>query len=121
MDELRTKVARVIDPVHWINRDFMLQAANTADQRSEAERGALRAQATELVLPSLTKADSILNLIGGDGWKLVPVEPTAEMVDAVWQAAGIDISDCDETDDGSLLNDIYRAMIAASPPPQDTP
>lgn len=30
--------------------------------------------------------DAILNLIGGDGWKLVPVEPTREMLKAAGEA-----------------------------------
>lgn len=45
-----------------------------------------------------------------DGWKLVPVEPTPEMIDA---AAEIDVEPFDNIDDE--LCAIYAAMLAAAP------
>jgi len=38
-----------------------------------------------------------------DGWKLVPVEPTPEMIAAIWAYKSGNLQDC------------YRAMLAASP------
>lgn len=43
-----------------------------------------------------------------DGWRLVPAEPTGEMV-----KAGIAAND-------GIVSDIYRAMLAAAPPPPGT-
>lgn len=149
--DLREKVARVIDPSRWRSRDLMLQDANASDQRSEEGRRALRAQAIELVLPSLAKADAILNLIGGDearkaahkaaymegwndreddliaginrvmpigvsgGWRLIPLEPTEEMCAAFLEAEHTSMM----MDPLGAFEDGYRAMIAASPPPQE--
>lgn len=44
-----------------------------------------------------------------EGWQLVPVEPTAEMIEAAVKGSRADVSyfDAEET---------YRAMLAASPP-----
>jgi Lar family restriction alleviation protein len=39
------------------------------------------------------------------GWKLVPVEPTEDMLDAV-----------DDLEEGAGYSRIYRAMLSASPP-----
>ena len=54
-----------------------------------------------------------------DGFRLVPVEPTACMISAGESAASVGIGKCN--DDESLPR-VWRAMLAASPAPsQDSP
>lgn len=52
-----------------------------------------------------------------EGWQLVPVEPTEEMVKAGRKEA----ADCDDTYGSSLFSaaEIYRAMLAAAPAKQE--
>jgi hypothetical protein len=48
------------------------------------------------------------------GWKLVPVEPTPEMV-----RAGLDTDEADkDADEGQLLYWSYKAMLATAPSPK---
>lgn len=55
-EDLREKVARVIDP----------EAYDEVTAEDNDDGAAIFADAWE---DALTKADAILNLIGGDGWK----------------------------------------------------
>lgn len=67
----------------------------------------------------LRKASTALRLSAGggvpEGWKLVPVEPTPEMIGAFWRQKNCGTQGVGErgphTDDCSA----YRAMLAASP------
>jgi hypothetical protein len=104
--ELRERVARIIDPkvMQW----WADLAARFGSGEADRQYGYRRGRA-------LAKADTILalpELAGGSipaGWKLVPEEPTHEMV-----CAG------DRKDPGSgfgsMSAHIYRAMLAAAPP-----
>lgn len=70
-------------------------------------------------LATIRKAATALRLSAGggvpEGWKLVPVEPTPEMLGAFWRQKNCGTQEVGErgphTDDCSA----YRAMLAASP------
>jgi hypothetical protein len=94
--DLREKVAQSLFESFWARCD-------------EHDPGALTDQPEEIASTWRGMAEDVLNLIGGDGWKLVPVEPTEEMLSVVHK-----------TWRGELAWN-YRAMIAASPPPPVTP
>ena len=96
-DDLREKVARVIDQTAWEPMTGHVPIIRQAE--------------------SLRKADAILNLIGGDGWALVPREPTDLMMDR----GGTALFDARAKNVDALAAAAYRAMIAASPPPPVTP
>ena len=49
-----------------------------------------------------------------DGWKLVPVEPTSEMLDRYPFNVSVQLSDAMDTDD---LRVVYQAMLRAAPTP----
>ncbi|MDP1873704.1 hypothetical protein [Phenylobacterium sp.] len=106
MTDLREKVARVIDP----------EAYDEVTAEDNDDGAAIFADAWE---DALTKADATLNLIGGDGWKLVPVEPTEEMLVALDNLSVEAAGDCPTEHD--VYRVIWGAMIAASPPPPVTP
>ena len=86
-------------PEHRIGYNTSL---HTADQMREYARLALAAAG------------------GGvpQGWKLVPVEPTPEMLQAAIQ---LEADTINEWDDEPNHSEIYRAMLASSPQPEAAP
>lgn len=67
----------------------------------------------------LRKAATALRLSAGgrvpDGWKLVPVEPTPEMLGAFWRQKNNGTQEIGETGPHTDDYSAYRAMLAASP------
>lgn len=51
------------------------------------------------------QAEPVTSATVPDGWKLVPVEPTVAMTEALW----------DEIHESRDMNKAYRAMLSASP------
>lgn len=70
----------------------------------------------------LSKA--VLALVSSTGWRHVPVEPTAEMLESPWmmdtpgvpEGYGCLATWLEDTADDEAMAAIYRAMIAAAPP-----
>lgn len=63
-------------------------------------------------------ATALLLSAGGgvpDGWKLVPVEPTPEMLGAFWRQKNCGTQEVGERDQHTDDYSAYRAMLAASP------
>jgi hypothetical protein len=102
--EAFTKEAEIYAPARFgsIGRGNLLRAENELDDRRRA---------------ALAKAQDILNLIKPEGWRLVPVEPTEEMLQ------GADALKYGEPVEGYSVDlaAIYRAMIQAYPPPPVAP
>lgn len=71
----------------------------------------------------LRKAATALRLSAGgrvpDGWKLVPVEPTPEMLGAFWRQKNNGTQEIGETGPHTDDYSAYRAMLAASPTVED--
>lgn len=97
-DELREKVARVIDPEAW-------------DEISAEDNDEAALIFEEAWAIALAKADLLLSLPEPfqpqEGWKVVPEEPTEEMVGAGAYVAS--------QDPAWTVRDIYRAMLSAAP------
>ena len=49
-----------------------------------------------------------------DGWKLVPIEPTQDMLPEAWRTANFRIGAVDH----ARLRQIYRDMVGAAPEPK---
>ncbi len=95
----------LIEHAEWLSSAFY----------GTTENGILTAKIARIALGAITTPPAASMV--PDGWKLVPVEPTDEMV-----AAAMDCDDVSfDKDDDSLFyvhhNSIYTAMLAAAPSP----
>ena len=82
------------------------------------------AWAERLDIASRLEALSALDLsaIGAEGWKLVPVEPTPEMLAAFWRQKNVGTQTIGPIDTSTMdCSDYaaYRAMLAAAPSPPE--
>lgn len=65
----------------------------------------------EAAIAIVNERRAAIAAVEAEGWQLVPVEPTAEMVEAGFLSLG-------KGEDASVLErDVYRAMLAAAPKP----
>lgn len=100
-------VLRTQEPAAWlvtgsrVLMDVAMTSAQAADRRI-SERGGDGSRKAPLYAAPVPPAESAVP----DGWKLVPVEPTPEMVQAGW-----------EEHEGSVEG-VYLAMLAAAPKPE---
>ena len=74
-------------------------------------------RAIELVEPLCTKATDRLRARAPEGWRLVPVEPTDQMLDAFWRAM---FNEPPGESGPVLIGAGYDAMLSASPEPPAT-
>lgn len=65
---------------------------------------------------TLTRAESLLSSVPDGGWKLVPVEPTPEMLGAFWRQKNTGTQELRRGADKDFSDyAAYRAMLSASP------
>jgi hypothetical protein len=92
--------------------------------RSNAEPFAKDLRTLLAALPNPTAPSGL----GGEGWRLVPVEPTAEQIKAIARAFGAEtgellaiLMDVRESETLKVIVDSYHAALAASPQPPTAP
>lgn len=91
-----------IAEILWAAKDWDKDDLGMADAVRTAIAADRALQASHIAVPAT------------DGWKLVPLEPTAEMLQA-GQDTPVSESDEDSLEDYKA---VYRAMLAAAPHPQ---
>ena len=100
-----------------------MMAANRSRQSSYRSWEAMATDAVEAADALLVELGRTPNhfpdaakMVAHEGWQLVPVKPTCQMLDAVMAPKGVTI---DGYPNPHTISDKYSAMLAAAPKPKD--